>query len=157
MQPERHLKMVSEWVQQTCELMISEGMDSINLAALIYTHTRVYIPYKHTYYVEHSTISILIQVVPLHVRHVFRLPLRYKHIYVHASTPRFTPCNSTQWINMASCADPYVLFWRFTYRLRYFGHGGIFPLVWNKLLEFIALSSLVPFLTVQSTTVSSPS
>jgi len=36
----------------------------------------------------------------------------YVHTYtfIHAPTPRFTPCNSTQWINMASSADLYVLF-----------------------------------------------
>jgi len=46
-------------------------------------HTHLYIPYKHAYYVEHNTGSILIQVVPLHVRHMFRLPLRYIHTYMH--------------------------------------------------------------------------
>ena len=81
MQPERNLKMVSEWVQYTCELMVSEEMDSITLAALNYTHTHIYIRYKHAYYIELSIFSILIQVVPLHACYMFRLP--YRHIHTH--------------------------------------------------------------------------
>lgn len=77
----------------------------------------------------------------------------YTYMHLHQNSRHVTALSGLIWHLLQTCP---LLFWGFTYPLRYFGHGGIFPLVWNKLLQFIALSSLLPFLTVQSTAVSSP-